>query len=88
MRKFSSLIALLVVLALLFVAGVALAAPPVVNWWTTSSGGLVESPDNTLYGVMGQAIAGVSTHETTVVCAGYLCGTRATYHAYLPELAR
>lgn len=88
MRKQLLAAAFLAGVIVLLLAGIALAAPPVVGWWTTSSGGPADVPHNTLYGVIGQGVAGVSTQDTTTLCAGYLCGERNPYHTNLPELAR
>ena len=82
-------IALLVLVALLLLAGVALANGPAgytLDWWTVDGGGGTWSDTSGQYelnGVIGQPDAGVWSNDDYTLTGGFW-GGKVQYNTYLP----
>jgi hypothetical protein len=82
---------LLILVALLMLAGVALAAgtPAIDRWVIAGGGGRAELPAHSLSGTLGQSVVGVTSSGAHGLCAGFWCRPGAPWQAsYVPLVLR
>ena len=83
--------ALLILVALLMLAGVVLAAgtPAIDRWVIAGGGGRAELPAHALAGTLGQSVVGVTSSGAHRLCAGFWCSPGAPrLSSYVPLVLR
>jgi hypothetical protein len=83
--------ALLTLVALLLLTGIALAAvTQTVDWWVVGGGGgHADAGIYALDGTLGQAVVGVDSNDPYELCAGFWCTALAVKNSlYLPLVLR
>lgn len=79
----------LVLLALVIVVGVVFALDASINWQVISSGGgLVHSGPFSLYGTIGQPVAGVVSSPNHEIQSGFWTAFLTEYELFLPTIMR